>query len=592
MVREKAWFLPSITFSTIVLLASFPDGVTGAEFSTAWTIAFTDLKADLRTLACDPLDPNRIYLGTDQSILATSDGGRTWTDRQSFRNDKISLTGLPSEKALRHIVTIDTPEELRTRSGAGAGGEEMAEGTVAFSVDRAAAEAAETAAAAKLQDLQSRQNQADEELKKAQAALVLAAAEDSKWEPDQLTVAEVESIEETAADFVPDPDYGLLAEWLEERGLSVVVSGGERKRTLVIYLEKHEAEGLELAAAAAAAEMALDAAQTQWESLEAQMQAVRAERDLAAAARVHAAPESEAEKSSAAAAPIEERTPVPEEEYISGVTYIAADPANPQRVIAATFDGIYLSFDRGKTWNLVHRGTGSGQSAILCLAIDPSRPSVVFAGSLSGLIRSDNGGMTWQRVEGIIADKVIISLAVHPSDSRIVFVGTEGDGLFQSIDGGKSWRLVFTHSTTAGNSIRAIAFAPSRPEFVWLGTAAGIFTSADGGRKWEKTLSLGLSDNLVRHLAASPTVAGTAYAATPSGVFATADSGRTFRRVTFGLNFRDGNFLVFEPANAEALWLVTDQRVCRNGPRTRPADPSRPLGKVPAVRGAAIRPKR
>ena len=587
MTRVPAWSLFSIVISAIAPGAALPAAAAGEEFPSAWTIVYTDLKADLRALACDPRDPRRVYLGTDEKIVASSDGGRTWTDLQSFRDDKIALSSLPSEKASRYLSLIETPEESKARKAVGGEGavEEREAGRAGL--EGAAAEAAAAAAQARLQELQSRQGQAEDVVKKAEAALALALAEQDKWQEEDLTVAQVESIEETGNDFVPEPDYSLLADWLEERGLPVVASGGERKRTLIDYLQKHELERLALAAEVAAREKDLDAAQSNLETLEAQIEAARAERDQAAAAL--AAPRAlpaESEARTAVAAAAAEPTPAPGEEYVSGVTYLAVDPARPQRVLAATFDGIFLSPDRGVSWKLVYRGTGAGQSAIVCLAFDPSHPATVFAGSLSGMVRSADGGMTWERVEGIIADKVVISLAVHPSDSRIVFAGTEGDGLFQSVDGGRTWRQVFTHSTTAGNGVRAIAFASSRPEVVWLATEAGVFVTFNGGRSWQKPLAQGLADTDVQHLAAAPADGAAAYAATPSGVFATADSGRTFRRITFGLSFRDGNFLAFEPGSDETLWLVTDQRVCRQGPRSRSGVSS------PRERGASLRPKR
>ncbi len=589
MTRVPAWSLLPIAITVFASGAFFPAASPGAELSSAWTIAYTDLKANLRALAGDPHDPRRVYLGTDEKIVASSDGGRTWTDLQSFRDDKIALSSLPSDKASRYLSLIETPEEMKARAKMGGGGGAVEEGEAGrSSLEGAGAEAAAAAAQAKLQDLQSRQGQAEEEAKKAEAALALALAEQDKWQEEDLTAAQVESIEETGNDFVPEPDYSLLADWLEERGLPVVTSGGERKRTLIDYLQKHELERLALAAEVAAREKDLDVAQSGLESLEAQVEAARAERDQAAAAL--AAPraqpaESEARTADAAAADAEP-TPGPGEEYISGVAYLAVDPARPQRILAATFDGIFLSQDRGASWKLVYRGTGAGQSAIVCLAFDPSRPATVFGGSLSGLVRSADGGMTWERVEGIIADKVVISLAIHPSDSRIVFAGTEGDGLFQSVNGGRNWRQVFTHSTSAGNGIRSIAFAPSRPEVVWLATEAGVFVTFNGGRAWQKPLAQGLADTDVQYLAAAPADPAAAYAATPSGVFATADSGRTFRRITFGLSFRNGHFLAFEPGSGEALWLVTDQRVCRQGPRSHSgASSSR-------ERGASLRPKR
>ncbi|MCX6348404.1 MAG: hypothetical protein NTV79_02730, partial [Candidatus Aureabacteria bacterium] len=458
-------------------------------------------------------------LGTDQQVLATSDGGQTWAVLQSFRDDKITLDPSLGDKALRSLNMIEAIEESRARIRPET--EEEEEKKSGAPTGDSAAAAAAAAAARKLQEDEAKLKQAEEEVKKQQAEVTVAQSEAAKWQPDELAASQVEGIQETGDDYVEDAVYQQLADWLQERALPVVTSPTERKRALVDYLNKHEAEGQALKAAAQAQERELAAAQGQMGSLEAQVEAAKAEKEqtdeagAAAATAAAAAAGDQGEKQNVPGAPSEEATPVPEAEYLTGVTYLVVDPSRQERVIAATFDGIFLSADKGQTWKLVYRGTGATQSAIICLAIDPSNPANVFGGTLSGLIRSRDGGAAWERVPGIIADKVINSLAVHPFDSKVVFAGTEGYGLYRSADGGQNWEQVFTASTTEGNSIRSIAFAPSQPDLIYLGTGSGIIASSDAGKTWDKTMALGLADSAIHYLAVSPTAADTVYAATP-----------------------------------------------------------------------------
>jgi photosystem II stability/assembly factor-like uncharacterized protein len=568
MARARTWSIfAACLFVALGALALLSRGVFTAQLPTVWDIKYTDLKADLRALGNDPLDSRRVYLGTDQQILATSDGGATWTALQSFRDDKIALTSTLGEKSLRALGLIETSEEKVSRISLPAGEDALGGQAAPGEFSTVAQTAAE--AARKVQEAEVRLKQAEEEVKKEQAELLRVQAEAGKWQPDDLTASQVEGIEETSADFVPEPQYSELADWLGERGLTAVAGGGERKRTLADYLKKHEAEGIALKSSVASAERQFAAAQGQIGTFEAQIEAAKAEKvrldALAeAAAKTSGAKAQSNETAGVSGEPIEAATPVPEEQYLSGVTFIAVDPSRQERVIAATFDGIFLSSDKGQSWKLVYRGTGAQQSAVLCLAFDPSAPATVFGGTLSGLIRSRDGGATWERIGGIVADQAVISLAVHPFDSKIVLAGTEGNGLFRSADGGASWSQAFTYASTEGNSIRAIAFAPSQPDRLYLGTGSGVFTSADAGKNWEKPAALGMIDTSIRHLVVSPVSAETIFTASDNGVSASADAGKTFRRVTFGLNYRNSTFLSFDPLDPATVWLATNQRVCRS----------------------------
>jgi hypothetical protein len=314
---------------------------------------------------------------------------------------------------------IETSEEKVSRISAG--GEGAQEGLAAAPGESAPAAQTAAEAARKVQEAEGRLKQAEEEVKKEQAELLRVQAEAGKWQPDDLTPSQVEGIEETSADFVPEPQYSELADWLQERGLTAVASGGERKRTLADYLKKHEAEGLAVKSSVASAERQFAAAQGQIATFEAQIEAAKAEKvrldALAeAAAKTSGSKAQSNETASVSGEPIEAATPVPEEQYLSGVTFIAVDPSRQERVIAATFDGVFLSSDKGQSWKLVYRGTGAQQSAVLCLAFDPSAPATVFGGTLSGPIRSRDGGANWERIGGIVADQAVISHAVHPYD--------------------------------------------------------------------------------------------------------------------------------------------------------------------------------
>lgn len=130
----------------------------------------------------------------------------------------------------------------------------------------------------------------------------------------------------------------------------------------------------------------------------------------------------------------------------------------------------------------------------------------------------------------------VISIAVHPTNPDIVFVGAASGGLYRSTDGGTTWTTLMDDA--ASLSIGAIAFAPSQPDTVYVGTGEPNFSSdsffgvglyrfdnangANPTRSGPFNLN-GAAQNVFTGLAISairvhPTQPGTVFVATTSGI--------------------------------------------------------------------------
>ena len=68
----------------------------------------------------------------------------------------------------------------------------------------------------------------------------------------------------------------------------------------------------------------------------------------------------------------------------------------------------------------------------------------------------------------------VTSIAVHPTNANIVYVGTAQGGLYRSLDGGTNWTQLFDNAQSL--AIGAIAIAPSSPSTVYVGTGEGNFS--------------------------------------------------------------------------------------------------------------------
>jgi len=132
-----------------------------------------------------------------------------------------------------------------------------------------------------------------------------------------------------------------------------------------------------------------------------------------------------------------------------------------------------------------------------CLGVDPISPNTLYVGtSDEGLFKSVDGGKSWDGLSGIAHSRVT-AVAVSPMDGA-VYAGTEPSALFVSRDGGASWReLVGMRKLPSQptwsfpprpwtSHVRAIALSYADPDLVVVGIElGGVLRSTDGGETWQ-----------------------------------------------------------------------------------------------------------
>ncbi len=105
--------------------------------------------------------------------------------------------------------------------------------------------------------------------------------------------------------------------------------------------------------------------------------------------------------------------------------------SDPKDIWVSTCGWVYRTQDGGNRWTRFKNGFTNRRSHNV--RRDPMRPNVVFAGTVGGLHRSTDSGETWSRISR--ETLVVTALDVDRRTGRL-FVGTEGEGVFFSDDGG------------------------------------------------------------------------------------------------------------------------------------------------------------
>ncbi|MGI8744207.1 MAG: VPS10 domain-containing protein [Bryobacteraceae bacterium] len=155
------------------------------------------------------------------------------------------------------------------------------------------------------------------------------------------------------------------------------------------------------------------------------------------------------------------------------------------------------------TWRNI--GPNRGGRSITCSG-SPGRPLEYYFGATGGgLWKTADGGNTWKPVtDGQIKSSSVGAVAVSESNPDVVYLGMgetelrgnimQGDGVYKSIDAGKTWKHIGLPDTQA---IARIRIHPANPDIVYVAALGhpygpneerGVFRSKDGGQTWKKVL--------------------------------------------------------------------------------------------------------
>jgi photosystem II stability/assembly factor-like uncharacterized protein len=163
--------------------------------------------------------------------------------------------------------------------------------------------------------------------------------------------------------------------------------------------------------------------------------------------------------------------------------------------------------DMEKLKGLKPRSIGPGAMSGRITAIDAvvSNPDIIYAGAASGGVwKSTSGGVTWEPVFDKETTLSIGAIAIQQDNPSVVWVGTGegnprnslngGDGIYKSLDAGKTWKRMGLEKT---RHIHRIIIDPKNPNTVYVGSIGspwgehperGVYKTTDGGATWTQIL--------------------------------------------------------------------------------------------------------
>ncbi len=252
-------------------------------------------------------------------------------------------------------------------------------------------------------------------------------------------------------------------------------------------------------------------------------------------------------------------------------------------------DTLKSSTFSGLKWRSIGPAFTSGR--IADFAINPNNHSEWFVAVASGHVwKTNNNGTTFEPVFDGQKSYSIGVVVIDPNNTNVVWVGTGennhqralgyGDGVYKSIDGGKSWKSM---GLKESRHIGSIVICPKNSDVVYVaaegsvwgpGGDRGLYKSIDGGKNWKKVLEI--SENTgVNNIIMDPRDPNVMYASSEqrrrhvftkigggpeTAIYKSTDGGETWDKLKSGLPGADmgGIGLAISPVNPDYIYAIIE----------------------------------
>jgi photosystem II stability/assembly factor-like uncharacterized protein len=246
----------------------------------------------------------------------------------------------------------------------------------------------------------------------------------------------------------------------------------------------------------------------------------------------------------------------------------------------------------GLRWRMVGPFRAGRVNAVAGVA---GQPDTFYFGSVGGGVwKTINAGRTWTPIFDSASSASVGAIGIAPSDPNTIYVGMGeadmrdsiqyGDGMWKSVDGGKSWKHIGLENTL---QIGRVIVDPKNSNLVYVaalgnvygpGADRGVYRSHDGGVTWEKVLFRDAEVGAI-DLIFDPANSQTIYASlwnvrrppwfiyAPAngpggGIFKSTNGGATWKQIDTGIPVENrGRIgLSISPANRNRIYAIVDAK--------------------------------
>lgn len=151
---------------------------------------------------------------------------------------------------------------------------------------------------------------------------------------------------------------------------------------------------------------------------------------------------------------------------------------------------IYKSQDQGESWSKIQAFEKAAK--VFQVLHSPSYGNIVYAATSDGLYRSNNNGNEWKK----IFERPTYNILLCPEDKSVILVSCGAEGVYRSMDMGKSWVRknyglpTINFNRRFSNRYSVFAINPIDNNVIYLansswGRSGGLYKSTNMGESWE-----------------------------------------------------------------------------------------------------------
>jgi PKD repeat protein len=206
-------------------------------------------------------------------------------------------------------------------------------------------------------------------------------------------------------------------------------------------------------------------------------------------------------------------------------------------------------------------GGYQGLGRLNSIAFHPSNPDIIYVGApAGGLWVTTNGGNGWSTLTDGLPTLGVSSIVIDPLNPSTIYIGTgdrdgsdaPGMGVMKSTDNGISWQLA--NNGMGNRTVGAMLIDPIDPQIVYAGTNNGFLKSTDGGANWVLKSNSGFKD--LKFKPGSNTIL---YGAASGGFYRSTDAGENWFQITAGLPSGARSVIAVSPADPQIVYVMLAQ---------------------------------
>lgn len=190
---------------------------------------------------------------------------------------------------------------------------------------------------------------------------------------------------------------------------------------------------------------------------------------------------------------------------------------------------------------------------------------------VAGIFKTVDGGDFWFSKNNIESSKSTISTAnildivFDPFDNNIMYVGTDGVGIFKSMNNGESWKRIIDENNMLGTSsvINQISVNPKNASHIFVAAFqnnnGGVYKTEDAGHSWKQMYVVPLSNQDIKSVAIDHSNPNILYTGTTAGGFlASSDGGESWRVLKWF--FDPIKKIYINPYNSSELFVLIEDK--------------------------------